>query len=343
MKTKTGISGVALSVILLSGCSTTITYPSKQSFDFTQPVSVQVTKAREMIVDYGAKGDELAATNDKTAFSNILWGTAMVTAAVYKAPKDVLSGLAIGTGANTITNNTFNVSGQLSIYQNATTALMCMRNEGEKLERLRIAAGATQTPGIKANIPTLQTFTSRAFKAQAAEPDPCTLFVASAMKKNEAVEKKKPKNAPDAPSEAEIKLAAQLKLACTVEMNRAEKAIQSFAAQNNQAVAIDPGRQMADQLQGLDTTVKQKLRGLLVVKDPGTIKGDMEKLVAAATAEQKAQDQKSEAGGAAKALKDMGVLDATPDLSAYNAQADYDAALIGFDAALTTCKAGSGI
>lgn len=354
------VLGMTLAVTLVSGCATSITYPSKQAFDGTKSVEDQIAQARTMITDYGTKEDELAASNDRSAFTNILWGTAMVTAAVYKAPKDVLSGLAIGAGATNLTNSTFNLSGQLGVYQAATSALMCMRNEGEKLEVLRKAAGVAPGPGTKAQVFRPQAFTSQVFKGQAVQStNPCEKFEADNLQKIVDLKKSKASQAtrnaaaksgapaPAAvstePTDAELQLVAKLTTACTTQLSRAQKALRSFTAQNDKAAAIVPGRQMADQLQGLETTVKQKLRGLLVTKDPGTIKADMEKLVAAAVAEKKAQEDKGETGSAGEALKAMGAFEVAPDMSEVNARADYDAAVLGFDAALTTCRSGAGI
>ena len=311
---------------LLSGCATSITYPNTHSFEINGDVSEQVNKAREMITDYDAKGDELAKQNDQTALTNIFWGTTMVTAAVYKAPKDVLSGLAIGAGTSTITNGTFNVPGQLGIYQSASSALICIRDAGERLERLRKTAGVDSREGV-----TSEKFTAH---ARLVTHNPCREFEDN---ERQVLHQDPP------PSPMDIRLASQKTMACTAEVPRLFQAMNSLSALANEAAAILPGRQMADQLQGLDRSVRQKLRALLTVRSANDFKVDLSKLLAAGEAEQKAKFAKEDALSGTRSLQHILRMPTNANLNNVNAQADYAAAVIGFDGALTACRAGAGI
>jgi len=311
-------------VLLLTGCATSITYPTTQTFNLKGSVHDQVDKAREMIIDYQGKADGLASTSDGTAKSNIFWGAAMVTAAVYKAPKDVLSGLAIGAGTNTITNGTFNVSGQLAIYQSASSALKCMKSEGEKLERLQARRGgdvAVRTSVFDSHV-------------KAIGSTPCADF-----ERNErAVLAKQPVPSPD-----DIAFASQQKMACYGDVTNVRQSMNELRALADEANTLSPGEQMADQLQGLEFSVKEKLRALLTSKSANEYKVDLSKLMAAAAAEEHAKNAKALGASGVRSLQDKSRVSISADLNALSAEADYAAAVAGFDAALEKCRANAGI
>lgn len=311
-------------VLLLTGCATSITYPTTQTFNLKGSVKDQVAKAREMIIDYQGKADSLASTNDGTSKSNIFWGVTMVTAAVYKAPKDVLSGLAIGAGTNTITNGTFNVPGQLAIYQSASSALKCMKNEGEKLERLQ----GRRDGGVVVSTSVFDSYVKAIGSA------PCAVF-----EQNErGILSKKPVPSPD-----DIAFASQQKMACYGDVMSVQQSMSELLTLAKEANTLSPGEQMADQLQGLEFSVKEKLRALLTSKSAIEYKVDLSKLMAAAAAEEQAKNAKGLGTSGVKSLQDKSRGAIRADVNALNAEADYAAAVAGFDAALEKCRGNAGI
>ena len=111
----------------------------------------------------------------------------------------------------------------------------------------------------------------------------------------------------------------------------------------NEANALSPGQQMADQLQGLEFSVKEKLRALLTSKSANDYKADLSKLMAAAAAEEQVKKAKTEGALGTRALGTKSRFPLRANLLSIDAEADYATAVAGFDAALEKCRANAGI
>ena len=151
------------------------------------------------------------------------------------------------------------------------------------------------------------------------------------------------KKAPDIRSSEITPKSVYLRRREFIQASAAALVAAGFPSLANEAAAILPGRQMADQLQGLDRSVRQKLRALLTVRSANDFKVDLSKLLAAGEAEQKAKFAKEDALSGTRSLQHILRMPTNANLNNVNAQADYAAAVIGFDGALTACRAGAGI
>lgn len=272
-----------------------------------------IKNAQDLQAEYAGQSDKLSTDLDNSAKFNIIDGTALAAASIYRGGRDVLAFFGLAGGANIATDATFNPSLQLNTYESGYNAIACMIEKAQALpaEASNARASLRDKNNLLAN--------ARASLQPATQP-------VREQKSGESGKPAQPEAAPSVPAND-----PKVQSALQAELQKAELL-------RDAAASVDVAGVFKMNLANLDHVVRVKLREARKVQQPTALR---DQLIANAV---EAEKQKDQAKNTESAIKALNGLQAAPsaDLNTVASFLGSYADIAAFDSNLKKCIAGAG-